>query len=211
MDELSTFFLTCDKISSRPGDGVHRWLPVIFRMIYGCGLRVNEALSLKVEDVNFDESFIILKDTKNDVDRIIPMDTSLTNVCIQYAMIRLTDSRKKQYFFFKKNGERISGDTIYRWFREILWNAGISHGGKGLGPRVHDFRHTFSVNSLKKMSEAGLDLYYSLPILSKYLGHQSLEATDKYVRLTAEMYPDIIKDVNNLCSYIFPEVGHGTY
>ena len=56
------------------------------------------------------------------------------------------------------------------------------------------------------MSEAGLDLYYSLPILSKYLGHQSLEATDKYVRLTSDMYPELIKEVNNFCSYIFPEV-----
>jgi hypothetical protein len=56
------------------------------------------------------------------------------------------------------------------------------------------------------MSESDLDLYYSLPILSKYLGHQSLEATDKYVRLTSDMYPEIIKEVNNLCSYIFPEV-----
>ena len=56
------------------------------------------------------------------------------------------------------------------------------------------------------MSKKGLDLYYSLPILSNYLGHNSLEATDKYVRLTSEMYPELIKEVNNLCSYIFPEV-----
>jgi len=56
------------------------------------------------------------------------------------------------------------------------------------------------------MSESDLDLYYSLPILSQYLGHQSLEATDKYVRLTSDMYPKLIKEINNLCSYIFPEV-----
>lgn len=55
-------------------------------------------------------------------------------------------------------------------------------------------------------AESGLDLYYSLPILSEYLGHQSLEATEKYVRLTSEMYPGLIHDVNSICAYAFPEV-----
>jgi hypothetical protein len=55
------------------------------------------------------------------------------------------------------------------------------------------------------MSGSGLDMYYSLPILSTYLGHQSLEATDKYVRLTAEMYPGILHDINNISNYVFPK------
>ena len=56
------------------------------------------------------------------------------------------------------------------------------------------------------MSSQGMDLYYSLPILSKYLGHASLEATEHYVRLTAEMYPELIEQANQLCAYVFPEV-----
>lgn len=68
------------------------------------------------------------------------------------------------------------------------------------------FRHTFSVHSLKAMADSGLDLYYSLPILSEYLGHQSLEATDKYVRLVSDMYPDLLSEVNDICAYVFPEV-----
>jgi len=67
-------------------------------------------------------------------------------------------------------------------------------------------RHSFSVHTLAAMAEKGLDLYYSLPVISKYLGHTSLEATDKYVRLTAEMYPRILDKVDSICSYIFPEV-----
>jgi integrase len=57
---------------------------------------------------------------------------------------------------------------------------------------VHDLRHTFAVHSLVKMAKSGLDLYYSLPLLSTFLGHRSLSATDQYVRLTAEMYPDLL-------------------
>ena len=49
-------------------------------------------------------------------------------------------------------------------------------------------------------------IYITLPILSKYLGHASLEATDRYVRLTAEMYPELLQQANQLCAYVFPEV-----
>ncbi|WP_274541940.1 tyrosine-type recombinase/integrase [Caldibacillus thermoamylovorans] len=109
-------------------------------------------------------------------------------------------------FFTQNNGKKYASDTVYKWFRKILWKAGIPHGGKGIGPRVHDFRHSFSVHSLAEMSRKGLDLYYSLPVLSKYLGHSSLEATDKYVRLTSDMYPELMTEVNVLCSFLFPEV-----
>lgn len=63
--------------------------------------------------------------------------------------------------------------------------------GGGHGPRVHDWRHTFAVRSFKQMIDRGLDMYVALPILSTYLGHKTIYATERYVRLTMEMYPDI--------------------
>jgi len=69
------------------------------------------------------------------------------------------------------------------------------------------FRHTMCCNALLKMSEAGMDLYYSMPILSTYIGHQSIEATNKYVRLTSEIYPNLLNKVNAAYKYIFPEIG----
>ena len=56
------------------------------------------------------------------------------------------------------------------------------------------------------MAESGVDLYTSLPILSTYLGHQSLGATNGYVRLTATMYPDLLKDVDMICLNVFPNI-----
>ena len=204
--EIKAFFEACDNFKFKEKSNTRYVMPVVFRMIYGCGLRVNEALSLKTEDVNLTEKYIIIRNAKNDKDRILPLSDSLTDICLLYKEKCLSKNLIEKYFFSQYNGERYASDTIYKWFRKILWEANISHGGKGKGPRVHDFRHTFSVHSLIKMSESDLDLYYSLPILSQYLGHQSLEATDKYVRLTSDMYPELIKEINNLCSYIFPEV-----
>lgn len=204
-EELKSFFTACDTIEIHGKSNMKYILPVVFRVIYGCGLRINEALSLKNKDVNLDEGYIIVRETKNGCDRILPLSDSLITICKQYK-IYLSSNDSEAYFFIQWNGNGYASDTVYKWFRKILWKAGISHGGRGSGPRVHDLRHSFSVHSLAEMSRKGLDLYYSLPILSKYLGHNSLEATDKYVRLTSDMYPELIQDVNSLCSFLFPEV-----
>lgn len=205
-EKLKSFFTACDTINVHRNSNMKYILPVVFRVIYGCGLRINEALSLKNKDVNLDEGYITVRETKNGSDRILPLSDSLITTCKQYTDLHSSFNGPDDYFFTQWNGHRYAPDTVYKWFRKILWEASISHGGKGLGPRVHDLRHSFSVHSLAEMSRQGMDLYYSLPILSKYLGHNSLEATDKYVRLTSDMYPELIQDVNNLCSYLFPEV-----
>ena len=205
-EEICRFFSACDAVEITAFSQMGHILPAVFRLIYGCGLRANEALSLRCKDVFLGEKYIIIRNTKNESDRMIPLSDSLFKVLNQYKNCYLKESADTDYFFAKKNKERFSTDSLYERFRKFLFEAGISHGGRGFGPRVHDFRHSFSVHSLAAMSKSGLDLYYSLPVLSKYLGHKSLEATDKYVRLTSDMYPEITDNMSELCSYIFPEV-----
>jgi integrase/recombinase XerD len=82
-------------------------------------------------------------------------------------------------------------DVRYRNFRRFLWQARISHGGRGHGPRVHDLRHTFAVNNLRAWFTAGEDVNALLPVLQAYLGHSSISDTAYYLRLTAESYPHI--------------------
>lgn len=206
LEEIRRFFLACDAVEITPFSRASHILPAIFRLIYGCGLRVSEALSLRCGDVFFDEKYIIIRNTKNELDRMLPLSDSLLNALNQYRDCYLQKYTDNDYFFAKKDKGRLRIDSFYKRFRKILFDAGISHGGRKLGPCVHSFRHTFSVHSLAAMSKSGLDLYYSLPVLSKYLGHKSLEATEKYVRLTSDIYPEISNNMNELCSYIFPEV-----
>ncbi|MED4378591.1 hypothetical protein P9274_23480 [Schinkia azotoformans] len=67
-------------------------------------------------------------------------------------------------------------------------------------------RHTFACHTLQAAEKRNVDLYAALPILSTYLGHASIQATSQYLRMTAEVYPDIMDAVNALCSYVIPEV-----
>lgn len=67
-------------------------------------------------------------------------------------------------------------------------------------------RHTFAVHSLAKMVESGMDLYCALPILSTYLGHKSYQATNNYVRLTEDIYPNLLEKVDAICFNVFPKI-----
>lgn len=182
-------------------------LPTLIRLLYATGLRISEALSLRERDVHPDDSVIIVRDSKNGQERLIPVSSSLSSVLKEYLGYKQQLPLKKpasDYFFVSLCGGSCQRDNIDRWFKKLLRAAGISRNRQG--PRLHDLRHTFSVHSLATMAEQGIDLYCSLPTLSAYLGHQSLGATDAYVRLTAEMYPGLIKDVDMICLNVFPKI-----
>ena len=209
-EELSRFFASCDRLEYHANyQSLHHVLPALFRLLYGCGLRIGEALSLRCEDVDLSEGRITIHETKNGEERRLPLSDSLKAVLEQYAAHWRPNTCGRELFFVKQNGEPCSRNTVYQRFRKILFHAGISHGGKGKGPRVHDLRHSFSVHSLAGMADQGMDLYYCLPLLSQYLGHKSLAATDTYVRLTAEMYPRLLDEVNRICAFVFPQVSQG--
>jgi len=69
-------------------------------------------------------------------------------------------------------------------------------------------RHSFACHSFVKLADDGLDLYCSWPYLSAYLGRQSLEATEQYVRLTAQLYPELLKDADRLYVDILPNINN---
>ena len=80
------------------------------------------------------------------------------------------------------------------------------HAGRGYGPRIHDIRHTHCCHVLQKASGTGMDLTNMLPALSIYMGHESITATSQYLKMTAEVYPEILDAVEALCAQVIPEV-----
>lgn len=181
-------------------------ISTVIRVLYGCGLRVSEALNLNLEDINLKTGIITIKEGKKDNNRLVPMSISLNKVFKDFITTVHKNSDKHNCFFPNRFNERYSKITIYSIFRELLKNSGIKHKGRGYGPRLHDLRHTFAVHCLNKLSKEGIDIYTSLPILSTYLGHKSIEGTQQYLRLTIETYPYLIETVEDKCGDIFPEV-----
>ena len=119
----------------------HLIMPVLFRVLYCCGLRANEALKLKGEDVDLQQGILTIRNSKNGKTRYVPMSAELTKVCADYDKTRLVGPPGSDWFFAAPDGGRYDIRAIYDTFRTLLWKAGISHGGRGKGPRLHDFRH----------------------------------------------------------------------
>lgn len=192
MKELKALFSEADNLKPDLHSPFrHLIIPLVFRLLYGCGLRVSEATHLRVCDVNLDNGVLTILDTKSGKDRLVPMDISLTERCRAYAERLHRISRPDHFFFQTRDGEYFARQSVYAAFRQLLWKCGISYAGRAYGPRVHDFRHTHAVHCLKRWVKNGYELSSALPVLSTYLGHTTFEGTSKYLRLTAELYPDI--------------------
>ena len=208
--ELKTIFKEVDSliIQKRYMNSNIFSIPAILRLLYATGIRIGEALDLNEDDIEMDEKYLRVKDSKNGKQRIIPISDSLINVLKQYEKHKrkLPLIKKSKYFFVRVDGRKCSRLSVAKWFKDCLIKADIRCETRNHFPRIHDLRHTFAVTSLASMADAGIDLYASLPILSTYLGHQSLGSTNHYVRLTANMYPDLIKDVDVICLDVFPKL-----
>lgn len=183
----------------------HLILPLLYRMLYGCGLRVSEALNLTVCDVNTEEGTLTIRNGKFHKNRLIPMSASLAERCRIYMKTIHPDSQVGDVFLCAPSGGQYSARTIYMYFRRFLWEARISHGGRGKGPRVHDLRHSFAVHCLKRWVRSAVDLTVALPYLSAYLGHAGLKGTEHYLRLTSELYPDIITVMDERFGHLLPD------
>lgn len=203
--ELKQFFYACDHIQPYSGTSRHHMIPILFRLIFSCGLRASEAAKLKCSDVDLTGDIITIQGAKNGSERLIPLSETMAKIIKQFHN-RYHIIGNHYYFFKGKYRNKLTRHTIYKWFRICLEAAGIRHLGKGKGPRLHDLRHSFCVHSLKKMQIQGIDLYAALPILSKYVGHASIKETQHYLRLTAEFFPDILDQINTQCRRIIPSV-----
>lgn len=187
----------------------HIIFPVILRVLYGSGLRISEALRLRIQDVDLENGSLCIFDGKFEKSRRIPISDSLRLVLERYYETNFDyiNSFDDEFFFPNPNGEQYSQRTFYDKFREILWKAGISHRGKGYGPRVHDLRHTFAVRSLHQSIASGTDPYVALTSLMVYLGHSKIRSTEYYLRLTSDIYPEILEKIQTLSDLMIPEGG----
>jgi len=204
--EIGSFFQVVDNMPLHSLSNKHESYPLLFRLLYCCGLRISEALHLKILDIDFDNKVLFIRESKFNKDRLVPMSIPLADMFTKYHSLFNQKKPVEDYFFRNKNGTYLTRSRVYKVYRQLLWKAKISHGGKGKGPRLHDFRHAFCVHTLMRQVKNKIDLYVTLPILSVYVGHNSVRATQRYLRLTTEAYPDLIKKIALTCAYVIPEV-----
>lgn len=208
--ELAAFFAQTDRCHyCRSVPLRHLVMPVLFRTLYACGLRCSEARLLRVADVDVKAGLLQIRDAKGGKDRQLPVAEPLRVRLAHYQA--LTVWMGHDWFFPGWCGRPLTIGNVYHNFRRFLWQARISHGGPGKGPRVHDLRHTFAVNNLRACFAAGADAGALLPILQTYMGHASIGDTAYYLRLTAESYPHITARLDQAMGDVIPTPTGGAH
>lgn len=101
LEEIHKFFYACDHIRSHVRSNKHYVLPVLFRLLYCCGLRISEAISLKVGDLDLDSGTVMIRESKFNRDRLIPMAQSLTDILRSLSCKKSYCSRARRAFFYQ--------------------------------------------------------------------------------------------------------------
>lgn len=189
LQEASDFHSCYDSVNPN----MKNVISCLYAVLYCTGMRISEALSLELSEVSLVEHTVLVTESKNGRQRLLPISKSLSLKCEEYLSKR--SSRHNVYFFdsgSEPHSGQISTHAAYRYFRKLIEEAGIPHRGKGYGPRLHDLRDTFAVHSLQQLIEQGGDVNANLEYLSLYMGHQSIYETQDYLWLTEELAGDML-------------------
>lgn len=214
-DELRRYFEQVDKVEYyNPIPYRHLALPLFFRLLYTCGLRVTEATLIKFGEVDSENGIITINNAKNHRTRQIPVSESMKIRLRRYCEQVHKSSEPDSWLFpFSRDGSKpITKGAAHNNHQKFLWKAGIPHCGKSRepgqpgGPRVHDFRHTFAVHCLRRWALEGKDVQALMPYLQTYLGHVTQHETAYYLHLTADVFPQITARLEEALGAIIPEI-----
>jgi len=207
--ELKAFFSAVDHCPLSRFSPTRRYvIPVIFRLLYCCGLRSSEARLLKKEDVDLATGKITIRESKGWKARIVYMSGDLLKLCEEYDSLIESVLPGRQVFFPNKDGGFFGKSTVGLWFHEFWENLPESKGITGNPARVHDFRHSYAVHRLNQWVRDGRDINALYPYLSEYMGHSQYAGTDYYLSLVEEFYPEMEKRLSSLNEGILPEALH---
>ena len=194
-DEIKRLFEAVDKWSTSPSLDNQYYkerlkYPLIIRILYSTGMRIGEVLSLKVENIDFENNTFTILNAKNHSERIIPVHKNIIKIIKDY-LDDMNIFKTDDYIFQGEIKEiHLKSSTVNQQFLKFLMMAKIPHFKDG--PRIHDLRHTFCVCRLKLWVKEGRDINALFPYLCAYMGHVDTRCTEYYLRLTSDLYPDIV-------------------
>lgn len=154
------------------------------------GMRIGEAIGLRIKNVDFAAGVLTVEGAKFGKSRLVPLHPSTLKVLSEYKSHRdeYLQGRHSDYFFINKVGKSLDQAEVRRTFYRVSRKCGLRGKRAKKGPRIHDLRHRFAVQTLLLWYRNGDDVERLLPVLSTYLGH--VHVSDTYWYLTA--YPELM-------------------
>jgi len=161
-------------------------------LLYATGLRVSEALRLRLADLDQAQRMLIVRETKFYKTRLVPIGEATIDVLFRYVDRRCRELPMPQAassaLFASRSGHPLNYQRVVTLFQKVRARAGIGcPPGEHRPPRLHDLRHTAAVHRVVTWYEEGKDVQLLLPRLATYLGHASIASTQRYLQMTPEL------------------------
>jgi integrase len=160
-------------------------------LLWATGIRPGEALGLDVNDVDLRQGVLAIRDSKFGKSRFVPIDET-TRIALTAYATRSEGVRRCSAFLISNKGLRLNGGNARRTFVGLSRTAGLRPPSSvkqrhGWGPRLQDFRHTFTTLKLVEWYRSGIDVHRELPKLVTYLGHVDVAFTYWYIEGIPEL------------------------
>ena len=194
-DEVRSLLNAC--LSLSPNDALRKWTyHGLLGLLAVTGMRLSEALSLRLSDVDLANAVLTVRGTKFGKSRLVPIHDSSRRVLLRYNSRRnhyLKGRSASEFFFVTTRGTRLEKNNVRTTFHALSRRIGLRGEFDSHGPRLHDFRHRFAIRILVHWYRSGNDVEQRLPTLSAYLGHVHPEDTYWYLTACPELMGEAVK------------------
>lgn len=205
--EILSLWNYFDNIPERKNYPVrHLVIPMLFRLLYCCGLRPAEVRKLCVNDVVLERGRLNIAESKGHRSRVVMMADDVSEMMRNYNQAVSATMPHRTVFFPDSNGNVYTKEWIEKTFRIARKAVGLSSGTGGNFPRPYDFRHSFATHRLYRWMKEGKDLKAMLPYLSAYMGHTELSHTYYYIHLVPGMFEEMSGFDFSKTEALLPEV-----
>ena len=195
--------------NSRDNPFIHLEFPMIIRLLESCGFRINELVSIRMREVDLNAGIFKMINTKNQKQRLVPLSESMADLVLRYCDAMNIPEDGDAYLFPKLEfSSHISMRTISEQFRRLLVKAGIRHEGSygyERGPCIHCLRHRFAIRAMRQLMTQDIYPEDAVPYLSIYLGHDSINETEKYLKFSSEMFSEDLDKFDKHSDEMYPD------
>lgn len=167
--------------------------PVTYSTFFGLlavtGMRMSEAIRLDREDLDLTRGLLTIRQTKFKKSRYVPIHPSTQQVLRKYLALRDRIYPRPSIIslFLSEQGHRLSGCSVRSTFIKLSHQIGLRGPSDSHGPRLHDLRHRFAVQTLLQWYRSGVDVERQVPRLATYLGHAHFNDTYWYLTGVPEL------------------------
>jgi integrase/recombinase XerD len=173
-------------LAHRPKRFTQIRLWTLINLLIDTGMRIDEALTLRTDRVDFDNLLLVVAG-KGGRERKIPFSPELRRILFRFQQAMKARGLPYEWLFSARSGGRLRYRNVYRDIKRFCEHLGV----RGAHVRPHCFRHFFAISYIRN----GGDLYS----LSRILGHSSVKTTEIYLRsLAAEQIATIHRRVSPL-------------